>query len=458
VDQQFGNDTNGRATNGPYLSIHTNLYFATISKALQQVTATNNAIYGHNDPGGAVIYLKSTVTNWMGGTDLTYGSESSPAWVTIMPYNNEIVHFNLQSGARRASNALAFYKVTFGGSASYFANQPRLWFDQCVFSNSSAGLAQSSKLIWATRCSVSNFTQGFKANSSEETYWMCVGNFINNLNVSCQPRLFVGNLHTSIDSSLSFATEGNGQSVTHDWLIYYNNYLGGLNLNGAAVIGFGNSSGITSSLTNGAAFVQNICEITTNGVSASYSFFGNNTNHYTNFIFWNNVMLGKRIAGFGYNNSGTTVAYRYYWSTVGNIFDNVGLKTDTESVGSGNRIGNWPVMWMVGASGNFFQECDTSGVDSPGAFNPEFNGINCYHPVGSQTNETTFIRFKDRRSQGGSYSPPPGNGDYRLHTTSPARLLKVPVKLRFDINGYTRGTADPPGAHAAGSGRKAAFF
>ena len=125
---------------------------------------------------------------------------------------------------------------------------------------------------------------------------------------------------------------------------------------------------------------------------------------------------------------------------------------------NGGRIGNWPLMFGCGCSGNVLAE--TTGIGAPGSFMPNMTGLKSISatitgqpPASSPTNATTYLAFVDRKAYDGS-SPGAGNGDYRIRSTSPAWGTVFDSLLLYDFAGIARRDKDSAGAYATGVWRQ----
>lgn len=438
------------ATNVAPALVSTANYFGSIAAANDSLSVSNLNAHAHGDSGGGLIYIKTGITNFAGAT--VSSNRVPKAWVTVLPFPGDTnIYLNGDTGTDDLNDLVKVQNIRlqFASTTIPFSSMKRLWLDQCTIASSGSGPFQAGEM-WTTHCVVTQLTQGFRASSIVNNQFFALrgcnlDGFDNQLNaplvIGCyHPTLYGRNYKVTSDVS-------SGQGSSPEFGIWYNNYFGGFASDGAAsVVNLGDNIGIGA----GMAIIQNVFEVATNADS-SFNICSRNTLQFTNILLWHNVWVGKRIAGVGYNDSGAAPAYRYQWEGLNSIYDNTGFKSDEHTTGDGARIGNWPVMWQVGWAGNMYVESDTTGADAPGSFNPIFNGLNSYHPVGSGTNETFFPRYIDRRSQGGAYSTPPSGGNYRLRRNSPALLQTVPYVMSFDQGGTPRNSGNNfPGAYVFG--------
>ena len=200
--------------------------------------------------------------------------------------------------------------------------------------------------------------------------------------------------------------------------------------------------------------------ITTNASPCIFHFGGSVLSH-TNVVDWGNVYVGKRAAGFWYNQSGTNAAWRWFISHGNNFDENFGYKSDQftgDGPADGARVGNWPIMWSVGFRGNVHITANSTGSEAPGSFVPEFAGIFGYHPLKAFTNRVDWPQFVSPRSVG---SPSvEGAGNWRIQSTSPVNYLYRGYRdaiVPFDLDGNRRGPYDPPGPYRSGNNRRSVF-
>jgi hypothetical protein len=196
------------------------------------------------------------------------------------------------------------------------------------------------------------------------------------------------------------------------------------------------------------AVVQNVFEKC--GGTGPLASFGGSTGNSTNVLIYNNVFVGERIADMYENHPANSNVMNHIFIR-NNYFDLVGYKTDTTLATDGNRINNWPVMWQVGCSGNYYAETRVSSA--AGQFPPEFFGLNSYHPVGSGTNLMDVFKWTSRKSNGAVSAT--GGGNYRPFSDSPGfRDMGCAWLLPFDLDGFSRSNIDPPGAYSSGNLQK----
>lgn len=456
VDPAGNDTTGGRVTNVPPTSVNSAHYFATIRGAALQLTATNNlAAYGHNDPGGGIIYVRSGITNWTGGANIT----SSPvAWTIVTPYPGDTVsNLTTQLSGQLVGRTMQLYQMKIGGAGNLFydPNGYNIWINQCTIDSTSGNLFRGPCLYSVTHSTVTNLTQGLcMVIGSMPT--LLRGNLVND-GVSYYTPVYtiIGNHQTS--NTLAYITiDGiGGQTGPYgNGAIIYNNSFNFRKVNDLINI---------STVTNitGCAIVQNVFECCTNMASQLMAFGTSSSGKtITNVMFWNNVFTGQRM----------DVCYN--WSTVGspnrtqvqllnNIIDNYNCKTDSTAPNSADNTNNWEQIWAVGWNGNVIVNA-TNAAAGGGAFMNTtaggFTGMNSIQnsPMLNIANYPQYINrlsFDPNIGWGNV-----GEGNYRTTSTAPQLLIQTRWSLPFDHEGNNRGLLDPPGAYSSATPKKGGGF
>lgn len=455
-----GNDTNGRATNNvDPTQVQAAHYFASIGKAASEIVATNNALYGHASLDGGTVYVRAGVTNWGAEVAGNIGLN----WLHIVPYPGESVSLtNAPTSQHIGHDAMVHFKgITFSGPANLLYLEHN-WFDQCRFDSSAAAFLQDQYSAYFTHCAASNITQGLIPYGAAPMYHLIRGCNLDGSLKKAGAMVMMGNSHPASGAlGGGFIWQGDiSVKAPADGGIFYNNKIFGTT-NTAASLGTINNT----NMFHGYAMIQNVWEHVS-GTNTGFNIGINNSFQFTNFLVWNNVLLGFRIM-VAYNDAGSAPAYRYLWTYQNNIVDDFNIKADV-LVGSPDaaRIGNWPVIFGAGCYGNVHPETTNVG-GAAGGFMQEFSGLNYLGGTaasGSSDGSTTFIkttnylRFVSRQAFDGATFPMPGNGNYRHQSDAPQNLTPGAWVLPFDIEGLPRSLSDPPGAYASGNVRKGAFF
>lgn len=455
-----GNDTNGTTTTTAGYPTHTN-FFLTHAKAAHAIKTNNAGLFGHDDVGGGIVLTKNGSYNWLGG-GFAYGNAPT-ANIIIADYPGDPGYtFTNASGFHDISDRIKIVGATFTGNNEPLSGTDYIWLDSCTISNTSTlGFIGSCPSTWLTHCRVQTCTGGLRPPSTQHNRYQIRGSNLDGFSGSIIPGTFIGNVHPQRVGAGNFTLNSDiaGSATSSDFGIWYNNVIAGLQNSGSCV-----AWGQNTNNGKGFAIVQNVFVITTNGSSAVFNFGTSALNH-TNLILAHNAFVGKRVAGFGYNDTGTNAAWRVLWTFLGNLIENGGWKTDTHDTGSGNRVGNWPLMWGVGYRNNYHPSVNSSGAEAPGSFVPYWMGLSSYHPGDGQslTNTIESIAFTMRASVGGTNGVE-GIGNWRLLSRSgafrvshghPAGLADFMVP--WDLDGVYRGLSDPSGPYVSGNPRKSIF-
>lgn len=451
-----GDDSTGTTTTSAGWSSHAN-YFRTWGRAAAAVRTNNDSAHGHDDVGGGVILVRQGSYSIFGTN--SYGTNPlARLTFTRYPGDNQWIITN-RAGDQDISDRLLVQggRVEGGGSASAINWNAinELWFDNCTISNAnSAAFVQACPNVWITHSSIEHVAQGIVPFAGQNTAYQLRGVNLDNFTGALQPMTMVASDHPEKEGSGGFQVRNDSSGVVQPphYVLWYNNRMGGLQQPSTLTWWIGQNTNI-----NGLMIAQNVWAITTNAGSCVFNF-GGSTLHHTNAIDWNNIYVGKRAAGFWYNQVGTNVAWRWFISHMNNIMENFGYKADTftgDGPADGARVGNWPVMWSVGFRGNVHVNANTTGSEAPASFVPEFKGLNSYHPLTAFTNRVDWPQFVDPRSQGNASVT--GAGNWRYASTTPTvTQTQTPrdVPLPYDLDGLPRGIWDPPGPYRSGNARR----
>lgn len=442
-----GSDTTGTVTTPAGYPTHTN-YFLSIAKAAQAIR-TNNAAHAwaHDDVGGGIVYVRDGITNWLGGSQ-SYGTNPL-ANIRITKYPGHAPTLTTVSGNQDISDRIELDGINIGGTGNLFSSINYLTIrNSTINSSNSMGLFATCPVIWLIDCDIPQVANGLRPVATHNTRFHLDGVDLTGFSGTLNPATMIGSYHPKREGASPFILQrdtSSGQQASTDYFIWYNNLIGGLQSSSLAW-----HVGQNTNIHRGGAVVQNVFAITTNAGPCVFNFGGSQLSH-TNFIGWHNIFVGKRAAGFWYNQASNYVAFRTFISWVGNFVENFGYKTDDftgDGGADGARIGNWSVMWSVGHRNNVHDNANTTGSEAPGSFVPYFRGITSYHPLTAFTNAVSWPDFVDPRSVGNASVE--GEGNWRYNTTSPVGqqfqdLLDIPIP--YDLAGEARSAYDPPGPY-----------
>lgn len=461
VEPVAGSDSNGRATNTTPQNVSSSHYFATIAGAWNFLIASNNLVSGHNTGAGGVVYIRTTgATNiaWTGGT-ITAKDNVAKCWAETTTYPGDTRATITNRATDRYighRTKLSNLNIVIADPAVPWNATSAVWFDDVLWSSSGATQPiQSVTNVFMTRNQIKGLGQGVKAVTTQNTAIRVLRQCeLDGMNIVSVFVTAAGNIYSATNANtISWSNDGGGSGYGlvggPNYGILYNNYFGGM-VGSSDVVRFGHAF----TTTNGLAVVQNVFEYCASNQNPNLVFLGTqNTLHHTNIIFWNNCLVGKR-SGFGYNDSGSAAAFRHHWSFRNNIVDISGYKSDTFGTPDGGRVGNWAVIWGVGASGN--ASVEVAFDQGYGQFPMEFNGMKSFNT--GQTNALDWPRYTNRKSYAGGTGWYEGGGNYALLTPSPLQRFPFVQCVPFDILGKPRGSKDASGPYSAGNALKGAFF
>jgi hypothetical protein len=482
VDPLHGSDSTGLAQTNAFVPFSNSAPFATIAKAISVCESSNAAVFGHADAGGSQVFLTNGLSIWMGGT-ASVGTNSWQPWVltnavpgaftngistwTVGSYgaDDRVVIGGLQitntAGGRFIYNFnyVIFVNDLFNcpqGGATYGYNTTNLYFLSCQITNVGLVIGPYStypgEAVLVKDCNFDYYT------NYSVKYWTMLG---------CSRSNTLGGV-----ASMWFDNESTGGPylLTSNCIVAYNRLYRLGNQSNPGFQYAGNQAVLNNNLW-GAAFVDNVFEITNNFSPAGYDFCGDNlTNGFrNNVILWNNLLLGGRV-NLAYDeivcptNLNGDVGF-VCWYARGNVFDQLNLKMDTFTNSGlatswGGRTNNWAISYSVGWSGNVSEQIAVNG--GGGNFQPMFAGLNAantnelQYPATGTINPANWAGFVNDLANTGS-GPALGLGNYHLSETSPAITVGALDPMPFDLDGFWSGYS-PAGAFSSANPYPANFF
>jgi hypothetical protein len=450
VDTATGNDATGQAYDlGTYDPV-TAARFLTIGKAAAAIAAFNNTNHSRNDVGAGIIELEAGNYSWLGSSN-SYGT-TPKTWITIRPKSGVArasVVINAASGNGDISDRIRLENLTITVTTNNtFTNINAIWLHKCDINSTGTGLFNTTGgVCWMTHGVITGFSQGLRPLSTNNCVWALVrGNLLTGHMHTTLCYTVVGNKRTtrSTPSATLFTTEINGLTAPQpvNFIIAFNK-MEGFEV-GASLLMV--EVGVYLSNTVGGAIVQNVFE-NCNGSGGmgdiGSSDFGTINTPVDNIMVWHNTFVGQRNF-VGYNDAGTTRKDRRYWSVLNNYFDRSANKNDTHPPGNAVRVGNWPVTFQVGGSGNCHEQ---NMISVPGSFYFEFAGLSTYQPPTTDSGTLVHADFISRASYDGT-NPGAGDGNYDINSGSPLKTLPIVQVLPFDIAGVSRTGANSAGAYS----------
>lgn len=440
--------------------------FATIAQAATAIRGTNNGL-GHNDVGNGTIYLTNGQHAWLGGSG-SYGNRPK-THITITSYpgvGRAAVELFRAANDLDISDVIRLHDISLtvtgaNGGTTTFNAIDALWVSNCLIDSSNRAMWGTVTNLYLTHSEVTNCDQGIRSFSTGDmSPTLMRGNRLNNgrkggqfgSHVACT---VIGNERTATNAgqgTLFIDRVTGGNAPDNDGMILAFNNLRYLHtIAGSPAMSLCNS---TNAFSHGVAIYNNTIEHVLDNGSGLFSLASNavGTTNLTNLVFDCNLILGDKTQIL-YNDSGTAPLYRTACYLRQNIFDDINIKTDDFTSGSGARIGNWAPYFGVGFRGNAFLE--VTNIGAFGDFLCTFPGLRAIQnnpPV-----PVTYPRFTQRGAYNGT-AVGAGGGNYRLLSDSPLfRIVDGPTGFR-DADGAPRGTIDPPGAFVSGQVQKGAFF
>lgn len=445
-----GDDTLGRSTNvASHELVDPAHYYSTVNAALAGIRTNNLGLFGHQTCGGAMVDVRTGITNSMGGTASMAGIPR--VWATIREYPGDAVVLTNHTGAQDISDRVKLEDIELGynGTLIAWVNCEALWLKNCRFNApGSAPINTGVTCVYVTGGTAPLWTQGFKAfTSNPNTFALLRGLDMDGMNAASYIQTMVGCRKTTYSGALfalSHDTQARG-NVVADWQIFYNcSFKGMSNLVSVSI-------GDTWGTTNGAVFANLELEnLRTNSSITLYTI----TNKPASNVVWMNVTLEGCRQQYFYNDIGSLPVWRVFCQAQNSIFVTVGEASDTGTPpADGGRIGDWSVRYRVGASGNVIQMVNYEASHS----DIENQGLNNFRPPTPLRTDAGWIKYVNRAGAGSGGTGP---GNYRLQSSSPlfSPLLSAGWVLPFDLDGRYRSAIDPPGAFVAGNVKKGAFF
>lgn len=441
-----GSDSLGRSTNvASHDLVSPDHYYLSVNAAMAGIRTNNLTLFGHQTCGGALVDVRTGISNSMGGTASMAGMPRVLA--TIREYPGDTVVFTNHTGTQDISDRVKLKDVEIGyiGSVLAWANSEAIVLENCRFnSTGTAPFSTGCKAIYVMGGSTPVFAQGFKPSSANLTAFALLrGIDLDGMNSVIHWWTMVGCRKTTHSGEAFTLTVNNSSwpSTAPDFQILYNNSL--KYLSNTAVLVMGTSHG----LTNGMAVVQNELEsVRTSSAITTYD----SALLSSNVVWLHNTTEGFRQQYF-YNESGSSPVWRIYCQAKNSIFTNPGEASDTDPTGNGGRTGDWPVRWRVGSSGNIIQMLNYEASHSQ----IENQGINNFRPPPNLTTDAAWMQYINRAGAGSGGTGP---GEYQLQSSSPAFRLPRDWILSQDIKSRSTGSRRPPGAHGSGQVLDGWFF
>lgn len=448
VNASTGNDSTGIVTTNRTQSPN---HYATINGALAAIAATNNLVFGRNNVAGGVVYLTDDAAHASFGGSSSYGS-APDFWVEITNVSGDSPTINAASGRTSlgtSADKLKLSGITFTGTATLYDENEHLWVDGCTVNTSGTFSFDRNTVSYWTRNlmqSVNNYGIGPAQATRLGAPALIRANTFSNFTGAAMVYAAIGNKRVgSVSAYPQWRNQRDAAQTVpvSDNFVFAGNYMPGMSTAGNTVAQFAESQPIA----HGAAIVQNVLEGAENGASPIFWVAADSsTGAATNVLLWHNVFNGQR-SSIAYNDSGSSPVWRMLWSSRYNVLSVSASKTDTFTVADGNRIGNWSMIYRVGAYGDWHLQ--STNMTAAGQFLLEFPGINSYQPPpGGWLSPTNFAAWYDDNSAFGTTTA--GFGVYKTTAASPwlaSGFVVGASVLPYDIEGHLRTGYDAPGAY-----------
>jgi hypothetical protein len=443
VDPVSGNNATALAYDSGSYDFDTANAFETIAAAARAIRDFNNANNSRDNTGGGIIELVAGSYSWMGAT-ISGGYGGTPdTWLTVRAgpgVARDDVLITGISGDRNPGNRLKIegVKIT-STTAQTFHLVGQVWAHNCEFDCNNNSLVTGSGIWYVTHSLIKMLALSMRPTSSVNRPCAIIrGNEFNGQSGQIVVYCCIGNRRSAKTSTGHTFNDSTTAAMKPTGLIWAFNEIWGYRVDVPSnVQGWGTSD----NQTDGIAIVQNILENTTDGVSGLGDIVNDGGgNQVDNVIVWNNLFVGQRVQ-VGYDSTGTEKKHRRYWSIKNNYFDARGHKSDVFDE-KPDPVGNWPVMYQVGCSGNIH-----GGVSAIAAsnFHAYYAGLSS---IQLSNQNATWPKFEDPKRWDGA-SEGGGFGDYHPQSDSPLKGLAIESVLPFDIEGNQRPSAnDDVGVYA----------
>ena len=422
-----GNDGTARVY-GTYSSMDADpVGYATFATMVTALQAYNNANAGHNDAGGATVWIDVTgttnISTTNGGTMTEFlvvrGKDvAQKANYLCTPTANNATH----------PSKIEFKNVTIAcASVSWLSSGRCFGIEDCILaSTSGTNLVYDMAYAYCVR-GTGSYVRGFIAYSTNRANWHLIRNTKLDTYTPSIGFVVIG------CSNVYWQQRGAGANTPlNDNGIYAFNFLKAYT--GYQPISFG----ALEDIVHGMAIVQNVfIGFSTSASSPVMLLSADNTVRNTN-----NVMIQHNTsAGWrwncGYNDTAADTHYHLNWSLRNNCQSGFSNKDDTFSHDS-RSIGGASVGYNVGSQDNHIRWSDAE------EWLGEFNGINViYGSLASPLNPPYVL---DNSYHGSNTDN--DIFDYHVTLTAQAKDLTHDFCLPFDFIGHPRATGNAPGAYA----------
>lgn len=403
VDATLGN--NGTAVTSATAATAAALPYATVAAAASAIQTFNNANYSRNNTAGGIIrlvagtYTHASFSAAVSGPIPLVIEAANPANKATTIYQDagahvfngipQAVKFKDLTIRRNSASNFVFLDASSGGT------QTRLILENCTNDDGGfgagtyGGYIDEVSFVWVINCDGAELGFGLQQGTDRKQ-----------LNV-------LGSTHSLgavtynftackvLDAVITDASSVGNREVSSGRFVGFN-YLSGT---GNVIFQHDNTIGPA-----GLAFVGNIVEARSTTQPAVQISGG--TNPSENVIMQSNTIVGARSI-IQYNDIGSAAVLKYGAPRF-TVFDEYNTKTDTFPTANGNRIGNWSVIYKVGARANALLYGDTQNdVFGIGEWAGEVAALG--DVIGTNATPIVADWTSDRSSRGTAA----GNGNYK---------------------------------------------
>lgn len=423
--------------------------FKTMGKAAHEIAAYNLAHYSRNDAGAGEIHRMAGRYAWLGFSG-TFGD--TPKCRIIIKnctgVTRDQVIIDSQSGSGDISDRISVEDCVIATDANnMFTHIGDIVFKRCKFDAGGILLNSENAVFSFIQCEIPRLTQGIRSPS----VYNCVPKLVRGCNLDgfdggIMTYTVAGNRGSRMGKTRIFDSL-TGQLSPPSRAVIFNNRFLGLSADGSSPVQLGNNAGNTAGL----AFIQNVVEAVTasdrNHPTAGLAAFGTSDFSYSNYIIWNNTLVGNRCF-VGYNDAGTVFYSREFFDMENNYWGRWATKQDEVVPGNPNRTGGWSIQNSVKRRGDYAAQAYFS---LPGNFYAEMNGVESWEPDEESegfSGEAKFVSYKGALESGDNdVLAGAGGGDYHIAAGSPLIGLTSHYTIPFAQDGKPR----TPGNNAAGA-------
>lgn len=400
--------------------------FATIAAAVNGIVAYNTSEYSRANSEAGIVKLEEGSYEWTG--DVNTPGTNANTWLTITKADDasrSAVIIDDEGGDADAGARVKIENISFvvpGPVTTLIDGVEQCWIHNCTIDDVSTAFNYSSipSFMYYTMNTIVRLQQGFRPNGNTRNTSINLvrGNTVtDSTNEATVPYVVLGN--TGFFNFIGLGTSA--MPTLDNGIIAYNNIK---TFDTAAL--FALFSGANTGIClHGFSFIQNIVE-RTGGTAVLISLAADGSvQHANNVLMWYNTTIGQRV-NLAYNDTGSNPYNKLNWSIKNNLLSEHNIKTDTSPTADGGRVGNWPVVYGVTQTSNYYRARTTP-------IKTEFFGL--YNKKETGTTPANIAFVLDASLDGTDN----GGGDYHLTASSIKAIGRSKdILLPYDIEGSVR--------------------